>query len=267
MSQIEEIEKAFNNLRKKIEKMSMGYDKSMGDIDSAIEEVASFQRKMEMLVEDVMKLLDDKTRFYAKRCLENLDIIRTKIEDSDQGVLQYLFDGYFQNSYTQFRSIKVPMVAIIEDVRLIHALRIYPIEEKIELKSSLSDLGFVSVVQCLDDAERNLAEKHPSHLKDAVDRSREAIDKFISSALEKEGKKPSNMFNTDIGTFGGLGIISKEEKRIVEATWSFLSEAGPHGRMGELSLGDVNFSLKDTYMIIDLLLKKYRQFKSKKKTQ
>jgi hypothetical protein len=164
----------------------------------------------------------------------------------------------------EFYKIRVPMLAIVEDIKLIQALRVYPIEEKIELKSQLSDNGFVEVVKCLDDAERNFAEKHRSHLKDVVDRSREAIDKFVATALVKEEKRPSNMFNTDIGTFSGLGIISKEEKKIVEATWSYLSEAGPHGRMGELTLGDANFAVKNTYMVIDLLLKRYCQFKEKK---
>lgn len=257
---IEGIEQIYDNIRGMLRYLPT----DQKNIDSALADVTSFQRRMEMLFEDVRKLDDEKTNFYVVRCQLNLNRIRSTIEKPDSGVLALITGGYDNRAYSEFCSIKVPMLAIVEDIRLIQALRVYPIEEKIELKSQLSDNGFVEVVKCMDDAERNFAEKSPSHLKDVVDRSREAIDKFIATALEIEEKKPSKMFSTDLGTFSGLGIISKEEKKIVEATWSYLSEAGPHGRMGELTLGDVNFAVKDTYMVIDLLLKRYCQFNEKK---
>jgi hypothetical protein len=267
MLRAEDIEGIYDGVREKLNRLEVAglYGATRAMIDSALADVTSLQRKIELLVEDVRKLDDEKTRFYVNRCMKNLNAIRFGIEDFNSGVLQNITRQSYQSAVIEFYEIKIPLLAILEDIKLIQALRVYPIEEKVELKSQLSDNGFVEVVKCLDEAECNIAENNPSHRKDIVDRSREAIDKFVATTLTKEGRKPSDMFNTDIGTFSGLGIISKEEKKIVEATWSYLSEAGPHGRKGELTLGDVNFAVRDTYVVIDLLLKRYCEFKNKGK--
>jgi len=152
------------------------------------------------------------------------------------------------------------MHQILQDVRLIYALRIYPIEEKMALKSQLSDYGFVEVIRCLDEAENNLAMRKPEHFKDCVDRSREALEKTAASILGAEGKTPSGYFSTDMGTLSNSGIVDKESKRLTEATYSYLSEVGAHGRAGEVTLGDAHFAMKETYMRIDILLKKYAEY-------
>ena len=138
------------------------------------------------------------------------------------------------------------MYQIIEDVRLIYALKLYPIQEKMALKSLLTDLGFLEVTKCLDEAETNLAEK------------------TVTSILSAIGKTPSGYFSTDVGTLSSLGIIDKETKKLTEATYSYLSEAGAHGRIGDLTSSDAYYALKETYMRIDILLKKYSVYSSKK---
>jgi len=157
------------------------------------------------------------------------------------------------------------MYQLLDDVRLIYALRIYPIEEKIALKSTLTDYGFVEVVGCLDEAENNLAMRKPEHMKDCVDRCREALEKTTASILVAEKKKPSGYFSTDMGTLSGLGIVDKEPKKLTEATYSYLSEVGAHGRAGEVTLGDAHYAMKETYMRIDILLKKYTEYLARKK--
>jgi len=84
------------------------------------------------------------------------------------------------------------MYQIIEDVRLIYALKLCPIQEKIALKSLLTDLGFVEVTKCLDEAETNFAEKR---FKDAIDRAREALEKTVTSISSAIGKEPSGYFS------------------------------------------------------------------------
>ncbi len=154
------------------------------------------------------------------------------------------------------------MYQILEDVRLIYALRIYPIEEKIALKSKISDYGFVDVVKCLDEAETNLSLKH---YKDCVDRNREALEKTVASIRTSIGQKPSGYFSTDIGSLAGFGVTNKEQKKLIEATYSYLSEVGAHGRGDSLTLGDAHYAMKETYMRIDIILKRYDEFLSKKK--
>ena len=101
-------------------------------------------------------------------------------------------------------------------------------------------------------------------MKDCVDRSREALEKTVASILDTEKKKPSGYFATDMGTLSGQGIIDKESKRLMVATHSYLSETGAHGRAGEVTLADAHYAMKETYMRIDILLKKYSEFLNKK---
>ncbi|MEM2972388.1 MAG: hypothetical protein QW270_08235 [Candidatus Bathyarchaeia archaeon] len=129
------------------------------------------------------------------------------------------------------------------------------------LKSLLTDYGFLEVTKCLDEAETNLAE---NHFKDCIDRGREALEKTVTSILIAEGKKPSGSFSADIGTLSGTGIIDKETKKLTEATYSYLSEVGAHGRTGNVTSADAHYSLKEIYMRIDILLKKYLAYKTEK---
>ena len=225
-----------------------------------LKKVLSLQRMLELLYEDVKKLKDEKTEIYVKRCESNITIIGEILRKAD-GVCTRIDSDDFSGAFSCFKLIRSLMYQIIEDVRLIYALRLYPIQEKMALKSLLTDLGFLEVTKCLDEAEANLAEKH---FKDAIDRAREALEKTVTSILSAIGKKPSGYFSTDVGTLSSLGMIDKETKKLTEATYSYLSEAGAHGRIGDLTRSDAHYALKETYMRIDILLKKYSMYSSKK---
>lgn len=199
---------------------------------------------------------DDKTKYYIDRCLGNIVMIRLYIRGSGtvKGACDYIDEADYAKAYTVFIKTRSLMYQFLEDVRLVYALRIYPIEEKIALKSNLTNYKLMDVTKCLEEAEVNLAEKH---FKDCIDRSREALEKTVAGILVLEKKKPSGYFATDIGTLSGLRILDKESKKLIEATYSYLSEVGAHGRGEELTLGDAHYAMKETYMRIDILLKKY----------
>ena len=248
---------------------------TMPYVTSTLKTIVSFQRKLELLYEDTNKLRDDKTKFYIDRCEQNLDTIRKLLQGdyynvdivrrfraglSKRGAYELIDSKNYGDASSKVLTVRSLMYEIFEDVRLVYALRIYPIEEKIALKSMLTDFQFIDVVKCLDDADVNLADKH---FKDNIDRLREALEKTVSSILVSEGKTPSPSFSANIGTLSGLGIINKEIKRLVEATYSYLSEVGVHGRTKKPTLGDANYSMKETYMRIDILLKKYRKYTKK----
>ena len=237
-------------------------------LSEAIKAALAFQRSMELLFEDIKKLSDEKTKFYIDRYNKNINFIRFSLSGTSKslGACDYIDIANYNEAFKSFRRIRSFMYQILEDVRLIYALRIYPIEEKIALKSQLSDYGFVEVVKCLDEAENNLAMRKPEHRKDCVDRCREALEKTAASILVAEKKKPSGYFATDMGTLSGLGIVDKEPKKLTEATYSYLSEVGAHGRAGEVTLGDAHYAMKETYMRIDILLKKYAEYLAKKES-
>jgi uncharacterized protein (UPF0332 family) len=227
-----------------------------------VKNVLLFQRMIELLCEDIIKLTDQKTKKYIDRCIDNLKAIHQLIRGSQtsSGVCGYLDTDDFKKAFYFFQFVRSIMYQILEDVRLIYALKLYPIEEKMALKSLLTDYGFLEVTKCLDEAETNLAEKH---YKDCIDRAREALEKTITSILISKKKKPSGSFATDIGTLSNMGIIDKETKKLTEATYSYLSEVGAHGRAGEVTISDAHYALKEVYMRIDIALKKYKAYLSK----
>lgn len=257
--------KTFDRLRNSHYYASTEYKKP-SYINETIKSALTFQRSVELLFDDVKKLSDDKTKYLIERCQKNVILIGDYLRDRPDGVCSYLDDYRYANAFSLFRNIRSFMYQFLEDVRLIYALRIYPIEEKMALKSKLSDYGFVEVIKCLDEAEDNLAMRKPEHFKDCIDRSREALEKTAASILVVEGKKSSGYFATDMGTLSNFGIFDKESKRLIEATYSYLSEVGAHGRAGEVTLGDAHYAMKETYMRIDIILKKYAAYSAGKKS-
>lgn len=261
------IEKLYSEARKRLYNSTSNWHtehRTDSYLDSTVGVITKFQRELELLYEDAKKLSDEKTKFYVERCATNVRYVGSYLSGTERvsGVYILLDSGKYVEAYDRFKKIRHLIYNICEDVKLIYALRIYPIEEKMALRSDLSDVGFTDVVNALEDAENNLAEKH---LKDCLTRCREALEKIVSSILNKERKRPSNKFSIDIGTLCNMDIINKDEKRLIEATYSYLSEVGAHGRAKGLTLGDANYAMKETYMRIALLVKRYHEYVSKRK--
>ncbi len=131
-------------------------------VSEAVKSALDVQAKIELLYEDIKKLSDEKTKFYINRVCENVsDVIRHVSGTSAlSGACELLDITKYNEAYAEFRKVRSSMYKVLEDVRLIYALRIYPIEEKMALKSALTNLGFLEVTTALDEAERNLAEKN-----------------------------------------------------------------------------------------------------------
>lgn len=245
----------------------IGSDRSYRSISYAIKAALAFQNRIELLYEDIRKLSDEKTKFYVQRCEKNVDWIRFLLRGSPRtfGACSHLDEEQYIEAIKKVQRVRSCMYQFSADILLIYALRIYPIEEKMALKSMLTDYGFLEVTKCLEEAEENLATRKPAHFKDCIDRCREALEKTAASILTSEKKKPSGYFATDMGTLSGLGMVNKEVKKLTEATYSYLSEVGAHGRGEKVTLGDAHYAMKETYMRIDILLKRYSKFLQKKK--
>jgi len=197
-------------------------------VSVAIKDSLTIERKLELLIEDVTNLLDETSEKYIERCTSNMDIIILLLRGGEKytGALIDLDSYDYKSAYERFRRIRNHMYRIFEDIRTIYALKIYPIEEKMELKSKLSNFEFIDVLKCLDEADDNIANKH---YKDSINRGRDALEKLVSNILLRLNKTPSYYFSTDIGTLRGMDFINKESKRLIEATYSYLSEVGAHG--------------------------------------
>jgi len=261
--QISRVEKYFLNVYQKIVHLADGYTHTFEETNDAIKSLLSLQRQIELLLEDVKELSDEKTGPYIDRCVEAVEAIRILSRGGSRikGVCNLINEGEYGYAYRSFKRIRTKIYELLEDIRLIYSLRIYPIEEKIALKSRLSDLGFTEAVRCLDEAESNLATKH---YKDCINRCREALEKTVTSILLAQEKKPSGYFATDMGTLSNMIGISKEHKKLIEATYSYLSEVGAHGRGEKPKMGDAYYAMKETYMRIGILMKKYEDYSKKK---
>lgn len=226
------------------------------NMNEALKTAIRFQCSCELLLEDLKKLSDAKTKYYVDRSIGCVSGIAFYIRGKSSyiGACGYLDQYDYDHAFHQFAKARSLMYGFLEDVRLVYALRLYPIEEKMALKSKLTDYGLLDVTKCLEEAEVLIAEKH---FKDCIDRSREALEKTAAGVLVLEKKTPSGYFATDIGTLNSLHVVDKESKKLIEATYSYLSVVGAHGRGGELTLGDAHYAMKETYMRIDILLKKY----------
>lgn len=236
-------------------------------INETIKLTLNFHSNIEILYEDVKDIIDDKVRKYFNRIEESLNIINTNLRGRMgnvhyfKGAIELLnSDSYYECdlAYKRINTIKDNVYRFCEDIRLLYTLKTYPIEEKLKIKSVLSDHGFIEVVQSLDELDDNLLK---GHSKDALARGRDALEKLIFAILLKIEKKPSYHFGTDIGTLGGLGFIDRENKKLIEATFSLLSEVGSHGRTTK---EDVNrytkYAIKELFMKIDKLINLYEYY-------
>lgn len=223
-----------------------------------------FNSDLELLYEDVKEIADQKVEKYFNRIERNINVINRNIRgqmgklDYYKGAIDLLniitYEDYGKAT-DRIKFIRKNVYEFCEDIRLLYALKVYPLEEKIKIKSDLSDHGFIEVVKSLDEIDDNLLQ---SHHKDALGRGRDALEKLISGILIKMGKTPSNRFSTDIGTLGSLKFIDRENKKLIEATFSLLSEVGSHGRGSKNNFESyAKYALKELYMKIDKIIYLY----------
>ncbi|MEM2972389.1 MAG: hypothetical protein QW270_08240 [Candidatus Bathyarchaeia archaeon] len=100
---------------------------TLGYTSEAIKNILLLQRMIELLCEDVKKLRDEKTKFYVNRCIKNVINIHELIRDY---VCENVDQEEFNEAFLSFMQVRSLMYQVIEDVRLIYALKLYPIEEK-----------------------------------------------------------------------------------------------------------------------------------------
>jgi len=264
---IKEIEKEYLDLHNMCVRLDDTYTRyptsrkaKISEVNDAIKATLKLQNDVELLWEETYKIgQDQKLKYYTDRLKDNIDRLRylirgTQLEKSYyNGAVDYLSNKNFELALSRIARIRNRIYQIFTDIRILYSLKIYPIEEKLALKSKLIDLNFNDVVKCLDEIDDNIANEH---YKDAIDRSRESLEKTITNILNKLGKTPSNRFSTDIGTLSGkkLMFIDKETKLLTTATYSYLSEVGAHGRTGEVTQSDSYYTVKEVYMRIDKLI-------------
>lgn len=163
-------------------------------------------------------------------------------------------------AYHGFRLMNASLIELEEELRLISALTIYPIEKRTLLKNQLVINDFEEVAISLEEAESN-AEN--SHFRDTVSRCRDSVEILIAQIREKEaGEKTQRHFATDLGKIAKIGVFDEATQKLIQGVYSFLSLKGSHKYDAEkVTVYDAETSLKETYSLIEMLLKKLSDFR------
>jgi len=134
------------------------------------------------------------------------------------------------------------------------------------LKHQLVITDFEEVAVSLEEAESNV---EAEHFKDCLSRCRDAIEIFIASVREKEtGEKTDRHFATDLGKITKIGVFDVATQRLAQGIYSFLSVKGSHKYDAKkVTVYDAETSLKEAYSLLEMLLKRYSDFKKVRKTK
>jgi len=258
--------------------------------------VMKFQRKIELSLESAIKLagkiqfierIDKATkkllsRFISDNVIDKIEFMsvytRELVEYSVKGVTLHLKLSHKKLlhgddtecrrhcycAYFGLKSARSSLIELEEELRLISAITTYPIEKKTQLKNQLVVNDFDEVAVSLEEAESNV---EVEHFRDCVSRCRDAVEIFIASVREKEtGEKTERHFATDLGKLVKIGVLDIGTQRLVQGVYSFLSVKGSHKYDAKkVSIYDAETSLKETYSILEMLLKKYLDLKREKK--
>ena len=167
------------------------------------------------------------------------------------------------SAYYGFKLLKADLIELEEELRLISALTTYPIEKRTTLKNQLVVTDFEDVAVNLEEAESNLESEH---FKDSVSRCRDAIEFFVALIREKEtGEKTEKHFATDLGKIAKIGMFDEATQKLAQGVYSFLSLKGSHKYdSSKVTVYDAETSLKETYSLTEMLLKKLLDFKKSK---
>lgn len=187
---------------------------------------------------------------------------RYLLQGNEKDAQRLCFCGYFG-----FKLLRSDLIELEEELRLIGALTTYPIEKKMKLKHQLVINDFEEVAVSLEEAESNA---ETEHFKDCVSRCRDAIEVLIASVRENEtGEKTERRFATDLGKLVKIAVFDVGVQRLAQGVYSFLSLKGSHKYDAKkVSVYDAETSLKETYSLLEMLLKKYSDFKkTKRETQ
>lgn len=264
-----------------------------------LRDAMKFQRKIEYSLESTLKLVRNSE--HVERLKTIADALLKKLSSSDQittvsfqkyddpayksyiesaevrGIISELkashnnlLHGNLTKSrrgcycaYFGFKSLQPNLIEIEEELRLISALTAYPVDKKIRIKDRLLSDNFGEVAISLEEAETNVEE---DHFRDCVSRCRDAVEIFISLIKEKEtGEKTEKHFASDLDRIVNDEVYDDAIKRLAHGVYSFLSLKGSHKYdEKKVTVYDAETALQQTYSLLEILLKKYLDFKKEK---
>lgn len=247
--------------------------------DETSTQALKFLRALEIAAHDALSLTDDTTKPYAERLEASLNTLRLAFEgglidlnrksnailtlariNGNEGlcIVRLIDTELYKDALSKLRSMRSVVFGALEDMSLLYSLRLLPIEERIRIKEQLSDLGLDPVSNRLTLAEEKLAEKDP---KGSIGECREAYASTIHELAKIKLGKTAMAVEADLTGLDKSGFISREDKGLFIALYSFLSTKWK--AMEDPQHGDAELALKQAYIYIGRLLDALERSNSK----
>jgi hypothetical protein len=258
------------------------------DLLSLIRRIMNFQRKIEYSINTAKKLLSNVfdsgrlieicNKLIDRLCDEKRSYEELSYNDANYNVmgviplLKISHKSFLQlpnskaclrnaySAYHGFKLLKSILIELEEELRLVSALTTYPIEKITVLKNQLVVNDFEDVAISLEESESNLENEH---FKDCVSRCRDALEFFIAQIRQrKTGEKTERHFATDLGKIAKIEVFDEATQKLAQGVYSYLSLKGSHKYdSSKVSIYDAETALKETYSLIEMLLKKLLEYK------
>lgn len=216
--------------------------------------------QIELTVNDATKIADENSKDITSRLQSNLEWLRAAMSrDGGGSVLAYIDSDSKSPAKNTTMSMRGYIYEVIEDVRMVYALRLYPMEEKIALKSAMAEVGLNEAIVRLENSEKNLADKD---YQGCIGECRECLARVMEGLTKQVTGKETGSFAGNGDRLRQFGGIDAETDRLSVATYSYLSSGWKEGHAPNQS--DAHYAIRETYLRIDMLLKRYADFKSNK---
>ncbi len=248
-----------------------------------------YARTMQKFDEVISTLGETKTAFYT------IDVSSLNYENNTEGVRysNYTYIDYFEGVVTEAKQLvsrvnanqhyatgrslvgilkvlklktRPALLESYEDVRLLHQLVVFPLENRANLRDNLRRHQFADVERFLVDAELHLY-ANPSRPKECLASCRNSVEKFVDDLVARNGVVLVQRFATDLEALAKAKpeLIDEATMKLTRGTYDYLSLKGSHvySVVDQKLLSEADFGLNQTYNIISHLLNRYSKVSSK----
>ena len=156
-------------------------------------------------------------------------------------VMWYRISKYEEMEYTenQVQEALIECASFVRRVmsvfkgKMVEPISVYPIIQRAEIKSRLSNLGLKEVISPLDKAERHIVQ---NNFIESLKSSRTAFEKMIDWQMKKRGLEKTDSYTHDLDRLKSKGYLDSETTKLIQTYYGCLSNIAVHER-GEIEPG------------------------------
>ena len=249
---ITEIEKLFSDGRRIVSEANTGGVVYNADVDRCVKSFVQMHRKLERLANETLEFEDGKTKTYCTRIKNEIQNFTSNVSTA----YNYIEGSNWNWAHQYISQARTSMYEILEDVRMVYLVRIFPIEEMSNRKMLLGEFDCTDAINKLESAETNLVQKD---FRGAIGESRQALASTVWTLTDKDSKA-TDSFAGNLAKLSDKGILERPNRIAMEGIYVYLSQSWKEGK--EPAPGDAEYGIRQACIHIDEVLKKYQKWKS-----